>query len=93
MEILRVDTSELHAAASQWRSLASDLAPPTPVSGSELQPSAWAVNEIHAGITYTMSAFAARVQATAIKTSAAAVLYGNQDDEASTAMKAITGAL
>jgi hypothetical protein len=94
MERLRVEPAQLHAAASQWRGLASDLTPPAPaVVGSPFQATAWAVNEINAGTSFTMSAFEARIHATAIKTSAAASLYTNREADSSAMLDALTEAL
>jgi hypothetical protein len=94
MERLRVEPGELHAAASGWRGLASDLTPPPPtVVGSPFQATAWAVNEINAGTAFTMSAFEARIHATAIKTSAAASLYTNQEETSSDLLRSVGEAM
>lgn len=94
MQRLRVEPGELQAAATGWRGLASDLTPPAPtVVGSPFQATAWAVNEINAGTAFTMSAFEARIHATAIKTSAAALLYVNQETDSSVFLNAVTEAM
>ncbi|MBV8180954.1 MAG: hypothetical protein JO045_19585 [Mycobacterium sp.] len=76
MEALRAATEELRIAASGWHALAGELSAAGPaVPGLSFQPSAAAVTAIHAGVAAAGEALTARIQITAVKTTAAATAY------------------
>lgn len=90
MDALRADTEELHATASGWGTLAGELIANAPsVSGSSFQASAAAVSAIHAGVTAASAALTARTQITAVKTTAAATAYAENEAASAAALNAL----
>jgi hypothetical protein len=80
MGILRVATEELHATASGWGTMAAELTATAPgVSGMSFQPSAAAVAAIHAEVTAAGGVLTARTLVTAVKTTAAASAFGENE--------------
>jgi len=90
METLRAATEELHATASGWGTMAGQLtATPPTVSGVSFQPSAAAVTAIHAGVAAASATLTARTQITAVKTTAAATAYTQQEATSAALLNAL----
>jgi hypothetical protein len=91
---LQVAGDQLQAAAARWHALATELACTTPtVSGPSAQPTAAAMNTIHAAAAAASKAFSARIQSTAIETTTAASAYARQEASSAGKLRTITGAL
>jgi hypothetical protein len=95
MQMLRVATDELLAAASSWHGLSAELLTTTTPSGLGLscQASAAAVNAVHASAAAAGAAFAARTQLTALKTTAARLAYLSTEANSEHILDAVTAAL
>lgn len=95
METLQVATDELLATASGWHRLGAELVPTAVPAGVGLsgQPSAAAVNAVHAGAAAAGETFAARTQFTALKTTAATLAYLSAEADSKDIFNAITDSL
>lgn len=94
MDTLRVATDQLLATASSWHGLSADLLTNAPSGlGLSCQPSAAAVNAVHAGAVGAGDIFAARTQITAVKTIAAATAYTSREASSGDVLKAVIESL
>jgi hypothetical protein len=95
METLRVATDEVLAAANSWHGLSAELLITAAPSGLGLssQPSAAAVNAVHASAAAAGEAFAVRTQLTALKTTAASLAYLSTEANSADILDAITQSL
>lgn len=87
---LRIDVTQLKAAASQWRELStrlSVLAPPSP--GQPFQPTTAAVGGAHAAVGLAAAVLTARTQATTGAVVAGAAGYVNNEATAAAEMAAV----
>ncbi|MBV8180471.1 MAG: hypothetical protein JO045_17060 [Mycobacterium sp.] len=94
METLRAASEELHIGASGWHALTGELSATAPaVPGLSFQPSAAAVTAIHAGVAAAGEALTARTQITAVKTTAAATAYTENEATSAALLDALSESL
>jgi S1-C subfamily serine protease len=94
MGTLRVATEELHATASGWGTMAGRLTATAPtVPGVPFQPSAAVVTAMHAGVTAASGVLTARTVITAVKATAAATAYTQQEAASADLLNALGEAL
>jgi hypothetical protein len=94
METLRAATEELHITASGWHALAGELSTTAPAApGLSFQPSAAAVTAIHAGVAAASEALTARTQITAVKITAAATAYIENEATSAALLDALSESL
>jgi len=92
---MRAASDELLTTANGWHGMTAQListAAPSSM-GVSGQPSAAAVNAVHAGVAAAGEAFAARTQITAVKTAAASFAYTNTDSSAADLLNAVIESL
>jgi hypothetical protein len=91
VETLRAATEELHITASGWYALAGELSATAPAApGLSFQPSAAAVAAIHAAVAAASEALTARTQITAVKTTAAATAYTENEATSAAMLEALS---
>lgn len=95
MATLRAAADELLATANGWHGLTAELLATAAPSGSgpSAQPSAAAVQAVHAGVATAGEAFAARTQITAVKTAAAGFAYTSTEAGSAGLLDAIADSL
>jgi hypothetical protein len=90
METLLVVAEELHATASGWGTMAGQLTATAPsVSGVSFQPSGAAVTAIHAGVATAGGVLTARTLITAVKTTAAATVFAENEATSAALLNAL----
>jgi hypothetical protein len=89
METLRAAVEELHATAAEWASRAGECSATAPGVSGSFQPSTTAVAAIHAGVAVASATLTARTQITAVKTTAAASAYTQQEATSAALLNAL----
>ncbi|WP_431237437.1 hypothetical protein ACQ86B_22205 [Mycolicibacterium aichiense] len=84
MGLLDVNTAGLQALAANCSAWSAELVAPTPSVTPSAQPSAAAVNTVHAEAAMAGKALAARMQSTAAKLSEAGAQYAANEAESAT---------